>query len=654
MMTTQINLRRVVVGALLLLAAILLVSPALASRTVWPASQPKHESRSAYDLLLKLLSPSTVTAVVTDKLLQQKFLDVVELTCDLTRQLALQFETVPELQQANEHIEKYRRKLGSNAFLKRRDLGDLLGLGGSSEANATATSLDGGILSGLTSSIGSALSGIGSSLIQDANSAGLFLGTGIGAGAAQGLNLAPAAMTMQVAAKIAADNGMNATGLDPIIQNAAMAATASLLGALNVSSLLSGAGGGGVDIHSVALGLAMGIGNGTSAGLKLSLQAEAIQPPASNATGDIAGTFGFGLTKSLASNIDISKLTSSAGSSLNISMITGGQPISQIALSLARGIGNGASSGLKLSQDKVAAPEGTSAADVAGAFGFGLTQSITQHINISNLASGSSAASGLTRNLNVGMIAQGAAMGLVQGAGDAVNSMGGLQALVNGTAKVSATSLPATTITFNDSVGGAATGFGQGLGGQGTLIGVQLLSQINFTSLLARLTGNKPSTGTEAATASLSNGTAVVKRHTFHPAEIFRRQTGSHIDGNASSLSLSLIINADSVSAVGQSAINALTCEGVGGLTLVALGLASSGTFEMNTISSVNSTFIKEAVPKGIIHFTSGGNIFQINGTVISNNDGSGLLRAADGVLINGNSVQKFSTLLATHSKWLL
>lgn len=651
MMATQTELRRVGVGLLLLVATVISVSLALALHQTWLPSHQKLELRSPDDFLSRFVSPNTARSLAADQVLQGNFLDAVSLTADLTRRLALQFDTVAELQEASEHMEKYRRSLARSAGPERRGLGDLFGLGGSSDSNKTDSSSDSGILSGIASSIGSAFSGIGSSLLQDASGAGLFLGTGLGAGAAQGLNLAPAAMTMQVAAKVAADNGMNATGLNPTIQNAAMGATASLLGSLNLSSVLSDAGGG-VDLHSVALGLAMGIGNGTSAGLKLSSQAEALQAPAGNTTGDIAGTFGFGLTKSLVSNVNISKLTSSAGSSFNVSSITGGQPISQIALSLAQGIGSGASSGLKLSQANVAAPQGTSTADIAGAFGFGLTQSVTQNINISSLASSSSAASGLTKSLNIGMIAQGAAMGLIQGAGDAVNSMGGIQALINGTAKISTGSLPGTTMTFNDSVGGAATGFGQGLGGQGTLVGVQLLSQVNVTSLLAGLTGN--STGPSEAVPAVTNGTgsAVVKRDLSHPAEIIRRQAQATADGSASgSFNLSLIINADSISSVGQSAINALTCEGIGGLILVALGLASSGTINTNGASSVNSTFLTEALPKGIIHFTSGGNTFQIDGTTISAKLGDSLLGAADGVIINGSPLIKFAAFLVLHSE---
>lgn len=567
-MRSQTNIRSVTVGVFGLLAFVTFVSLGFASNIAWSATSHKHEPRSTNDFLSRFVSPSTARTVAADETFQRNLLDAVELTAKLTRRLATRFDKVSELQEASENIEKYRRSLSSSNTPKRRGLGDLFGLGDSSSDNTTS---DSGILSSITSSIGDAFSGIGNSLLQDVNGAGLFLGTGLGAGAAQGLNLSTAAVTTQIAAKVAADNGMNATGINPLIQNAAMGATASLLGSLNLTSLL-GSSGPGIDLHALAFGLATGLGNGTSAGLKLSSQAEAIQAPAGNTTQDIAGTFAFGLSKSITSNINLTALTS------------------------------GSSSG---------------------------------------------PASGVTKDLNIGMIAQGAAMGLIQGAGDAVNSMGGVQALINGTATMPNTSLPATTMTFNDSVGGAATGFGQGLGGQGTLVGVQLLSKLNVTSLLAGLSGNNTDDGDTTG----SNGTAVVKRHPLHPLEIIRRQAQVSGGLTDSSFNLSLIINADSISSVAQSAINALTCEGFGGLILVGLGLMSSGTIKTNSGSSVNSTLIKEALPKGIIHFTSSGNTFEIDGTVVSETIDQGLFAAASGITINGNTMSKFAAFLVLHSK---
>lgn len=691
------------------------------------------------ELLSGIVSPDTARAAARDQILRRHVEDAVDLVADLSKMLARRFDHVPELQQASLSLERYRKSLSegtSGTKTRRQDLlgglGSLLGGGGTPKtpgapgATGTGAAAGGGLLSGLTGGISSALSGLGNSLLSDAGGASMFLGIGLGAGAAQGLNVAPAPMTQQVAAKVAADNGMNATGLNPALQNAAMGATASLIGSVNVSSLIGGAGGS-LDLNSLALGAANGIGNGVSSGLKLSPQAMAMEPPKGNSTADIANTFGFALTKSLASNVDTSKLSAS---SINISQFTGGVPTSMIAMSLAQGIGNGASSGLKLTQAALAPPTGNSASDALGAFGFGLTnsltsninttsltsgsalqgininqivpnlgmtamsfgtglgsgaaaglklssavvnppdpngndapsvagnfafgltKSVTENVNLSQLTSGNSALAGAAGNIDVGRAAQGVAMGLVQGAGDAVNSMGGLQALINGTATMPAPgAIQPNNLGFNDSLGGAAMGLGTGLGGQGTLVGVQLLSQLNVTSLVQGLVGNKTNSGSAAS----SNGTASPRRsvHEMLSSAILPRQeSGVTTVSNGNSFNLSVVFNADTISSVSQRVISALSCEGVGGLVLVALGLLDSGTISTNGVTSgVNVTTIQQVVPKGLIRFTSDGNTFAIDGQKVIDNLQGNLLSALDGISINGNPATRFAAFLALHSE---
>lgn len=744
-MADRVYLKRMVVGLFLVVTTIV-ASISLASTAFSAVSKHKNDLWSAGDFWAGIVSPHTAQVVAADQQLRRNYLDAIELTADLTKRLAGKFVRVPELQEASAHMERYRQSLAtSTKRLTNRQTDPLSALGGllsgalpgsgagaapgTGSANATA---GGDLLSGLTGGIGDALSGIGQSLLQNVGGAALFLGTGLGAGAAQGLNIAPAPMTMQAAAKVASDNGMSATGLNPVIQNAAMGALASLLGSVNVSSVASLTAN--LDFKGFALSLSQGIGNGVSSGLNFSPQAMAMQPPVGNTTSDVVGTFGFGLSKSLTSNIDLSHASLS---SINLQPLTGGQPVSMLALSLAQGIGNGASSGLKLTQANLSPPQGTSAADTAGAFGFGLTntltnninttalvdgikntnlnealgnislaqtassfgsglgsgaaaglklasavidapnpnaqdvpsiagnfafgltKSITENINTSQIASGSgSALSGLTSHLDIGRIAQGAAMGLVQGAGDAVNNMGGLQALINGTARISSTPLPAASMAFNDSVGGAATGFGQGLGGQGTLVGVQLLSQVNATSLVDGLiSGNSGDSQTGAATpaapATPSNATAVLRRNHFLPAEVLRRQVEVGAVSTNNSFNLSLVFNADTLSSVGQRAIDALGCEGISGLILVGLGLVQSGNISTGSVTNFNTTLIKQILPKGVMRFTSNGNNYQIDGTLIADNIDNNLLGAASGIAINGNPVIKFGAFLALHGRYL-
>ncbi|KKY35876.1 hypothetical protein UCDDA912_g04149 [Diaporthe ampelina] len=483
-------------------------------------------------------------------------------------------------------------------------------------ASRASGAAGGGLLSGLTGGISSALSGLGKSLLEDGGGASMYLGIGLEAGAAQGLNVAPAGMAQQVAAKVVADLGMNATGLNPAIQNAAMGATASLFGSVNVSSLIERVGAN-LGLNGLALGAANGIGNGVSSGLKLSPQAMAMEPPKGKSTADIANTFGFALTKSLASNFDTSKLSAK---SINISQII--PSVGMTAMSIGSGLGSGAAAGLNLASAVVNPPDpkGKDVPSVVGNFAFGLTKSVVENVNLTQLTSGNSTLARAARNIDIGRAAQGVAMGLVQGAGDAVNSMGGLQALINGTATMPpAGAVKPDMLAFNDTLGGAATGLGTGLGGQGTLVGVQLFSQLNVTSLLEGLVGNN--TG-PAGAAAPSSGTSALPRRSIHEvlssAILPRQGSGVTTVSNGNSFNLSVVFNAGTISSVAQRVISALTCEG-------------------------------QVVPKALIKITSDGNEFAIDGQKVINNIQGNLLSAANGISINGDTAIRFAAFLVIH-----
>lgn len=728
---------RTVATVLFMVVSTILVSLTVARQTAsGRINHGQNDLRSVHDFFSKIVSPETAKVMAEDKHLKRSFLDVLEFTSGLTKRLAEKYDGIPQLQHASESVEKYRSILASDASVSKlpgRQLPNPF-------AGLDPTDPNGPVAMGMKSAVSSAFSSIGDSLLSDVGGAALFLGTGLGAGAAQGLNLASANMTAKVAAKVASNNGQQATGLNPAIMNLAMGASASVLGSVNVSSL-AGSLGGGIDIKSVALSFAQGLGNGTSSGLQLSSRATALTAPPGNSTADIAGTFAFGLTKTVASNVNLSSMSlTGMFSNVNISQFTGGQAVSQIAVSLAEGIGNGVSSGLKFTQANLAPPQGNTVGDTLGAFGFGLTNSVASNINTTALlasgasninftqlmskvnlgmtgmmfgaglgggaaaglnltntlvdlpdpnsqevpavagnfafgltrsfignvnatmlmqsASSSGTLSQLTQNLDIGSVAQGAAMGFIQGAGDAVNSMGGLQALINGTATMPMGTLPMNKMAFNDSVGGAATGFGMGLGGQGTIVGVQLLSQLNVTSLVQGFTSGSTgaSTSTPATTAAApseaapSNGTAAAKRSIHHPAEIIRRQAmaGAMI-GPDNSFNLSLVINAGTISQLGQRVIDTLSCEGIGGIILLGLGLYESGTITLKTASGLNTTLIKQVLPAGVMRFTNGGNTYSIDGTIISNNIDNNLLGAASGVVVNGSPVITFAAFLVIH-----
>lgn len=746
---------RTLAACLFMLASTAFVSFTLARRS----SLNNHVVDIRSDGLLALFAaPDTVHAMTNDKQLQRNVLDALALTADLTKRLADTFDAIPEVRQASAHMEEYRAMLAkrvlddddeSTVTVPRAFPNPFAPLTGGSSSSSSGTGADGTIVAGMSKALGDVFSNIGSTLLSDVGGAALFLGSGLGAGAAQGLKIAPAAMTKQVAAKVASDNGQKATGLNPAIMNAAMGATAALLGTVNVSSLTASAGGlvKNIDLRGAALGLAEGLGNGTASGLQLSSQAAGLQAPPGNSTAAIAGTFGFGLTKTVTGNLNTSMFSAGSLTSslqgLNISQFTGGQPVSQIALSLAQNVGNGASMGLGLTQANLQPPAGNTVSDALGAFGFGLVNSVTTNLNTSALlgqaksvnvnqllgnaslgqtgqsfgtglgsgvaaglklasaivdtpnpnaddvpsvagnfafgltkglienvntsmllaqatASGGGGLSSLTSMVDFGRVAQGGAMGFVQGAGDAINSMGGLQALINGTAMMPSGPLVMAPMVFNDSIGGAATGLGMGLGGQGTLVGVQLLSQLNVTSLLQQVTSGVSGGGGSSAAmmktpppppATGTNGTAQVKKRNYMlPAEVVRRQAQVGAISTNNSFNLSLVINADTISSLGQRVIDTIGCEGIGGVALLGLGLYESGTISTKSASGLNLTLIKQAIPQGLLRFNNSGNLYTIDGTVVVNNIDTSLLTAAGGITVNGSPVITFAVFLVIHS----
>ncbi|KAL8365293.1 hypothetical protein RB595_004209 [Gaeumannomyces hyphopodioides] len=569
------------------------------------------------------MSPETADAIERDRQLRRSVDAAVGFTRGLTKDLAERFE-LPSLMEASNNLALVRKNLegggtggtptapSSPSLSKRQQLfpstsglPSIPGItsplfGGSTKPSTTkganasetpSTTASGSLLGNLgnkaldaiLSPLKDAVSGITSNL----GGAGMFLGIGIGAGAAQGLNLAPADAINKLATKIAADNGQKATGLNPTIQNLGQGATAAIVGALNVTG---GGGGGG------------------------------------------------------------------ALSSFNITSLLGGEALSDVALKFADGLGSGASSGLKLggnNKQVAAPPSGSKASDVAGAFAFGLSNSLTRSVDLSGGLSGITGGQGLDLSgvgkvfpgVNLGSVTQGFARGFLQGAGDSIEAMGGIKALMNGTARMP-TTVPNGTVGFNDTLGGASSGFGQGLGGQGVLVATQLIADA-FPDAVSVKGSNQ--TSNKVTTRSLD--------------VVLPRQLGGGNSNNdqqvtigfGPSLNLSTIINAATVSSGIQTIVDLLRCEGVGGFFLILSGLQKSGALP-NTAGGVDTTLgpnvtatIRDLVPNGTISFVSSGNRFEIDGQLFLNALTGSIFQAADGIKINGNKVITFAALLIVH-----
>jgi len=256
--------------------------------------------------------------------------------------------------------------------------------------------------------------------------------------------------------------------------------------------------------------------------------------------------------------------------------------------------------------------------------GIGLTATLLKSVGTTKLVGG---------NLDIGRIANGFAQGVVTGAGDAVDAMGGVNALINGTATMPTDAIPQTNLTFNDTVGGAAVGFGQGLGSSGTLV-------------LQKLLAGGPNATIPGSTHETVNGVSTTKSVSTRSA-IIRRQTPP-------SLNVSGILSAATLSTVTQKGIDVLTCEGVGGLGLVGFGLMKSGAVSLGGFDQKVTRSLTTLIPQGTIHFTNGRNSYDIVGQDVAKGLDGDTNAAANGVSVNGMKVIPFVVLLILHSKSFL
>ncbi|PHH73731.1 hypothetical protein CDD83_4678 [Cordyceps sp. RAO-2017] len=246
---------------------------------------------------------------------------------------------------------------------------------------------------------------------------------------------------------------------------------------------------------------------------------------------------------------------------------------------------------------------------------------------------GSNPIGGLTANVDVGRIANGLARGLLAGAGNGVQALGGVDAIISGNAAVPSGDVPDSPLAFNDSVGGAATGFGQGLGSSGVLLAQKLLARGANSSPSPAAAANGSATKTKRGIDSPDRGALVVRQ-----------------DGGAGGLNISNVLNADAISAVIQKVVEVLGCEGVGGLALILTGLSGSGTVSSGGFDQNTTDFIKSVVPQGIIRFTNDRNVYDVDGKKLTDalsGSLSGVAKTA--ITINGHSFGSVVAFLVVH-----
>jgi hypothetical protein len=207
------------------------------------------------------------------------------------------------------------------------------------------------------------------------------------------------------------------------------------------------------------MSLGVGLANGTLQGLNISSAMLKTNTAVTKPSGldSVVQSLGMELTSELVGSLNLSSLFSSGSSGQLVSAAQG----------LANGLAGGAVVGLGFQSAAVATPAPPSANSstldvtaITQAFGQGLTQTFLSNGTLTK-ATALLGANGGTSNINTFQVAQGLAIGLVDGARQGIADAGGDNGLLKSLATISS-----TASTFNDSVGGVATGFGLGLGSQ--------------------------------------------------------------------------------------------------------------------------------------------------------------------------------------------
>lgn len=504
-------------------------------------------------------------------------------------------------------------------FITERGLIDALGKAASGLIGGGKNGSGGG---GIFSTIGEIFSGNTTGLLNELGSgiaepAG-FLGNGLAMGVIAGM------MNMTVPKT-------NATGINLAAQNLGSGLTSKLVGSISVApagtdmkaakaavdndpmTMTIGAG----TLNGVALALAQGLGSGASQGLNLTAPSTKVAFNTSGFNG-AAGNFGQGLSSTLLSGINTTSLLSKAksgtsGFDIN-SLLQGngtilGSSLKQIATSAGTGLGQGTSLGLGLQSANAMAASPNGSAGAVQEFTQGLTSSFLQNGTLSKLMTsmmnamgGPSAAMGMgvtkadldsqdpssatsiLSKLNVAAVAQGFAVGFLDGAG---NTLAGIP------------TPPMQTLMFNDSVGGAATGFGLGLGSQGTILVKQIVAN--------------PSIITNFTKSSAMRRQILDNRAMIPSSQIsVLRRRGSDASSIPSNNSFINALNATTLDPILQMGIDTIGCAGVGGFASIGLGLIQTGTIDisqltrslkMNKKIANNQTFVVE----------NGGNTYTIN-----------------------------------------
>ncbi|KZZ92827.1 hypothetical protein AAL_05859 [Moelleriella libera RCEF 2490] len=514
--------------------------------------------------------------------------------------------------------------------------------------------------------------GLGNALPADFDLGGAVSGAGrgLGSGASAGLGLTNKNVSAPVA-KSSSDIPGLAEAFTFALSNSFTDNVNISAQAKNVGAMLPP-----IDIAATAMNAGAGLGLGAARGLNLTTNRELAFPPPKtlNDFPGVAGTFLFGLSDSFTGGINTSDLFSKlksgfggggdgpmmGGLDMNLtSLLT--KYVAPAAAGLGKGLGKGAAIGLDLQPDAPADPAqpqpngGPDIERITEGFAEGLSSRFLANgttgkalkvlaESTNTTGSPTSLVMNLVASIDVARAVNGFTQGLITGGGDGIMAIGGINAVLNGTSTAPTAPVADTNITFNDSVGGAAIGLGQGLGSSGVVTLQKLLAKgVNLNPMLDSLAPNKTKTKREDTTDVVLFGR---QANSSAPPQ----ETPSPSPSSSMSLHLSNILNAEALTVITQKGVDVLTCDGVAGLFLVLAGFQKSGTLSVSDDpSKSNSSAVQGLIPDGTIRIYSEGNKFEIDGQKLRENLGGSMLRMLTTLTINDRPIGVFAVFLVLH-----
>ncbi|RKF79694.1 hypothetical protein GcM3_053036 [Golovinomyces cichoracearum] len=500
-------------------------------------------------------------------------------------------------------------------------------------AQGLTSSFFGGV--DLKASLTSAMGNLSSAQV---NAAALSLAQGLGSGAVSAANLTSAPL----------DNAFNKEGINGIAGSLGQGMTTSFIQGIDIKKIMVMAQGGLTteQANQAVLALAQGLGSGAAFATKLSTT-----PPAAfdkNGVSGVAGSVGQGLSTSFLQDINFRALASSMMPKVTLDQIL------EASAGLGSGLAEGAALGIGLqTTDFSPKINKQGVGPVVEKFAKGLTQSFLANgtvLKIVDLLKNSQSSS----NIDFGSVAKGFAIGLVGGVEMSFRNSGGVATILEMSPEDAAqmTNLPMIMTEVNDTIGGAATGFGSGLGLETTkfvlqILGKPALNSNNGIMPSTRLQTNKmpnpevpvpAMSGIDAQTNSNLAKEAIVTH--FKNRQVVNSLPIPVKSLASSSTKMDFSKINETVNPLLKAGVDRLGCQGVGGLFAVLLALRPDASeidpSKMEELQKQFASKLSFANQVFNIHDSKSGNRVDINFAKFE-------------LLVNGNSLKKEIIVLVLH-----